>query len=53
MVSYRISPFKQRYLLFVHFLEYPPLFLDGNVDEESEQLSIGKSSALGCCLAFA
>ena len=27
---------KQMHLLFVHFLEYPLLFLDDNMDEESE-----------------
>ena len=41
------------YLLFVHFLEYPLLFLDDNVSEESEYFSISKISASGCCLAFA
>ena len=29
------------------------LFLDDNVDEECEQFSNSKSSASGCCLAFA
>ena len=31
-----IAPLKQTHLLFVHFLEYLLLFLDDNVDEESE-----------------
>ena len=34
-------------------LEYLLLFLDDSVDEESELLSNSKSSASGCCLAFA
>ena len=31
-----ITSLKQTHLFFVHFLEYLFLFLDGNVDEESE-----------------
>ena len=31
-----ITSFKQTYLFFVHFLDYPLLVLDDNVDEESE-----------------
>ena len=50
-VSY-ITSFKQMYLFFVQFLEYL-LFLDDNVDEESKKFSSTKSSASGCCLAFA
>ena len=38
---------KQAHLLFVRFLEYLLLFLDGYVDEES------KNSVSGCFLAFA
>ena len=41
------------HLLFLHFLEYPLLFLDANMDEENEQLSSSKSSAWECRLAFA
>ena len=40
-------------LIFAHFLEYFPLFLDNNVDEESELFSNSKSSVSECCLAFA
>ena len=41
-------------LAFLHiFLEYASLLLDDNRDEESEHLSNSKSSASGCCLAFA
>ena len=35
-----ISPLKQTYLLFVYFLEYLLLFLDDNMDEELDELSI-------------
>ena len=35
-------------LFFVHYLEYPLLFVIDNVDEESEWRSL----ASGCCLAF-
>ena len=52
IVVNHITSFKHRYLFFVHLLEYLLLFLDDNVDEESEY-SNSKSSALGCCLAFA
>ena len=31
-----ITSFKQTYLFFVHFFEYPLLCWDDNVDEESE-----------------
>ena len=41
------------YLFLIHFLEYLLLFLNDNVDEESEQYSNSKSSTSGCCLAFA
>ena len=41
------------HLLFIHFLEYPLLFLDANMDEENEQFSSSKSSAWECRLAFA
>ena len=48
-----ITSFKQTYLLFVHFLEYLLLFLFDTVDEECEQFLKNRSSASGCCLAFA
>ena len=48
-----ITSFKQMYLFLIHFLEYLLLFLNDNVDEESEQYSNSKSSTSGCCLAFA
>ena len=48
-----ITSFKQTYLLFVHFLEYLLLFLYDTVDEECEQFLKNRSSASGCCLAFA
>ena len=38
---------KQAHLLFVNFFCLL-LFLDDNVDEESEKLSNSESSALGC-----
>ena len=34
IINYHITLFKQTFLLFVHFLEYLPLYLDDNVDEE-------------------
>ena len=40
-------------LVFTPFLEYFLLFLDDNIDERSEYFSNSKSSASGCCLAFA
>ena len=43
---------KQTTLFFVHFLESLLLFLDHNMDEESEQFLNSKSSSLACCLAF-
>ena len=48
-----ITSFKQTYLLFVHFLQYLLLFLYDTVDEECEQFLKNRSSASGCCLAFA
>ena len=39
-------------IVFVHVSEYLLLFLDDNVDEESEEFVNSKSSASGCCLAF-
>ena len=50
-----ITSFKQTHLFFVHFLEHLLLFLDDNVDEESEKFSDSKSSAselLGISLIF-
>ena len=43
------------YLFFVHFLEYFILFLDedDNTDLDSKKFSDSKSSASGCCFAFA
>ena len=48
-----ISTFKQRYSFFVHFLECLLLFLNDDVNEESKESLNSKSSASGCCLAFA
>ena len=42
-----------RIIFLVVLLEYVQLILDHNVDEECEQFLNRKSSALGCCLAFA
>ena len=39
--------------LIAETLEYLLLFLDDSVDEECEQFSNSRSSASGCCLAFA
>ena len=44
---------KQTHLFFVHYLEYFLLFLDGNVDGESELFLNSKSLASRCCLDFA
>ena len=55
IVINHITSFKQMYLFFVHFLEYFILFLDedDNTDLDSKKFSDSKSSASGCCLAFA
>ena len=53
MIINHITLLKQVYLIFVHFLEYLVLFLDDNINEESEKFSNSISSAPGCCLAFA
>ena len=52
IVRYHITSFKQTYLFSVHFLEYLVLYLDDNVDRNSEKFSISRSSASGCCLGF-
>ena len=52
MISHATS-LKQTYFFFAYFLEYVLLFLDDNVDEESESFSKSKSLASRCCLAFA
>ena len=36
MELYNSPTFKQKYLLFVNFLEYLELILDDNIDEESK-----------------
>ena len=43
IVINHITSFKQTFLFFVHFLENLLLFVDDNVDEESEQFSNSKS----------
>ena len=48
-----IASSKQTRLVFAHFLECLPLFLDDNVYEESELFSNSENSVSGCCLAFA
>ena len=53
IVINHITSFKQTHLFFVHFLECLLLLLDDNVDEENKLFSNSKSSASGCCLAFA
>ena len=50
---YLASIFHFHHLPFAQFLEYLPLFLDDNIDEESELFSKTKSSTSGCCLVFA
>ena len=44
---------KQTNLFFVYFFKCLLLFLDDNMDEESEQFWNSKSSVSGWCLAFA
>ena len=39
--------------VFAYVLDYVLIFLDDNVDKECKLLSSNKSSASGCCLAFA
>ena len=48
-----ITSLKQTPLFFVQILEYVLLFWDDNLDEECKLFSNSKSSASGCCLAFA
>ena len=36
VINHNIASFKQRYLVFIYFLEYLLLFLDDNVDEKRE-----------------
>ena len=48
-----ITSLTQTHLFFAHVSEYLLLFLDDNVDEESESFWNSRSSASGCCLAFA
>ena len=52
IVINHITSFKQKYLFFVQFLEFFLLFLDNNVDRESQQFSNNKTFSR-CCLAFA
>ena len=40
------------HLFSIHLLEYFLLFLNDNVDEESEKFSNSKNSASGCLLSF-
>ena len=47
-----VKPLKETHWSFVHFLEHFLLFLD-KVDKESKQFLNSKTSASGCCLAFA
>ena len=42
IVINHITSFRQTHLFFVHFLEYILLFLDDNMDEESEKFQIKK-----------
>ena len=53
IMIYRIMSWIQTHLFFSYVLEHVLLFLDDHVDEECEYFSISKSSAWGCCLAFA
>ena len=53
IVINHLTSLKQTHLLFVYFSEYLLLFLDDNVDEESELFYNNKSTASGSCLAFA
>ena len=53
MAINQITSFKQTHLFFVHSLKYLLIFLDDNVDKESEKFPNSKSSASGCCLVLA
>ena len=53
IVINHITSIKQTHLFFAQFLEYLLLFQDNKVDEENQYFSNSKSSASGCCLAFA
>ena len=50
---YQRFSLKWTHLFFAHFLEYALLFLDHNVNEETEWFSNSKSSVSGRCLVFA
>ena len=52
IVINHITSLKQTHLFFVHFVEYL-LFLDDDVNEESELFSNSEISVSGCCLASA
>ena len=53
IVVNHITSLKQTHLFLIQFLEYPLIFLDNKIDEESKRFSKGESSTLGCCIAFA
>ena len=48
-----VTPLKQMYFFFLHFLEYLLLFLNDNMDQTSKQCLNSECSASGCCLAIA
>ena len=48
-----ITSLKNTHRAFVQFFKHLLLFLDDNVNEESERFSKSKSAVSGCCLAFA
>ena len=50
---FRVCLLEYVFLEYAYFLEYVLLLLDDNVDEECQYFSDIKSSASGCCLAFA
>ena len=52
VINHKIT-WKQTNLFFAHISEYLLLVLDINVEEKSEYFFNSKSSASGCCLAFA
>ena len=49
IVINHLMSLKQAHLFFVHILQYLLLFLNDNVDEESESVLNRERSASGCC----
>ena len=53
IITNHIISSKQSNLFFAYFFEYLILIFEDNINEQTEEFSKSKSSASGCCLAFA